>query len=215
MRSLRQIYDEYKIMSNLRDHQLRVASVAKYICDRLPISIDAKRVVETCLFHDMGNIIKFDMGYFPEFNKPEGQDYWEGIKREYIKKYGPDAAKANVLIAREIGLEPKIIEGIEKIGFSKLLETLSKESMEEKICAYSDMRVAPCGVVSIDERLIDGKKRYRNKKNAFAIPEYDVQVKALKEIEKQISEIAKIKPEDITDKSVSNYINILKNYQLA
>ncbi len=60
MKNIIQIYSQYKIMPTLQQHQLRVAGVAKQICDSISEPIDKEVVVDVCLVHDMGNIIKFD-----------------------------------------------------------------------------------------------------------------------------------------------------------
>jgi 5'-deoxynucleotidase YfbR-like HD superfamily hydrolase len=57
-------------MRNLQLHQLRVAAVGQIICESIPDFDETEEVVTTCLLHDMGNIIKFDLNYFPEFLEP-------------------------------------------------------------------------------------------------------------------------------------------------
>ena len=62
------IYAKYKIPPQLQTHQLRVAAVAKTICEHLwPKLSDMRTIISTCLVHDMGNIIKFDLDKFPKF----------------------------------------------------------------------------------------------------------------------------------------------------
>ena len=81
-------------MPNLREHQLRVASVAAQICDNFFEPLNKKDIVTACLLHDMGNIIKFNLNYFPELIKPEGIEYWQKVQNEYKKKYGNDESIA-------------------------------------------------------------------------------------------------------------------------
>ena len=64
-----EIYEKYKIMPQLQEHQLRVASVAKTICDHLLVPVHTDHVVSVCLLHDMGNILKFDLQKFPQFGE--------------------------------------------------------------------------------------------------------------------------------------------------
>lgn len=47
------------------------------------------------------------------------------------------------------------------------------------------------------------------------IPEYEILVDALREIERQISEMAKIMPGDINDQSIAGYVEKLRNYRLV
>ena len=160
MQSILEIYSKYKIMPNLQEHQLRVTAVAKQICDSISMTLNIEDVVSICLVHDMGNIIKFNLIYFPDFLQPEGLEYWQKVKDEFIEKYGKDEHLATEKICEEIGLSKKQMEYLKYIGFTKVEEVLSIGSLEQKICCYADQRVGPLGVISIDERLQEGSKRY-------------------------------------------------------
>lgn len=206
-------YDNYKITPALQLHQLRVAAVGQILCDSIPDFKETKEVVTTCLLHDMGNIIKFDLNYFPEFLKPEGLEYWQKIKDEYIQKYGNDEHHATQSIIAELVDSEKIKEYANQVGFSKLQETEREKSLAKKICAYSDMRVGPHGVISIEERVADGRKRYEGRKDkAIGSDNYEVLTNALKEIEKQIFEKATINPETITDDLVNQKMAELRGF---
>src|SRR3989338_7998938 len=122
MKTPREIYAAYTIMPSLQMHQLRVAAVGKLICEHFNKPVNKKDVVLACLFHDMGNILKFELAMFPEFTEPEGVDYWESVKDKYRKKYGDDEHSATQEIMREIGLPKGIIDLMEGIGFSKVSE---------------------------------------------------------------------------------------------
>lgn len=200
-------------MPTLQLHQLRVAAVGQILCDSIPDFKDTKEVVTTCLLHDMGNIIKFDLNYFPEFLKPEGLEYWQKVKDEYIQKYGNDEHHATQDIIAELVGSGKIREYADQVGFSKLQETKDETSLAKKICAYSDMRVGPHGVILIEERVTDGRKRYEGRKDkTVGSDKYEVLVNALKEVEKQIFGTVTIKPEDITDELVNEKIAELRSF---
>ena len=160
MKTAQEIYTEYKIMPSLQLHQLRVASVARLVCDNLKIPIDADNVILACLFHDMGNIIKSDIAYFPEFTKPEGTEYWERMKTEFVETYGTDHHIATASIAKKIGLPARAIELIDGIGYSKMSAIVSSSDLEQKIAEYADTRVGPQGVLSLKKRLAEGRARY-------------------------------------------------------
>src|SRR3989344_4139901 len=159
MRTLRQIYTEYKIMPSLQLHQLRVASVAKLICGSFTKPVNEKEVVLACLFHDMGNILKFDLTVFPEFVEPEGLKYWQKVQEEYRAKYGSDQHEASLKIARGLGLSDAVLLCIDSVAFSKAERTFAEGSWEQKICEYADTRVSPSGVLSLRDRLEEGRKR--------------------------------------------------------
>lgn len=211
MKTVQQIYTDYKIMSGLQMHQLRVAAVAKVIADSFDGPLDKQSIIFACLFHDMGNIIKSDLGYFPEFLEPQGKEYWQRVKDEYIKKYGEKEHIATEIIAREIGLSAQVLRNIEHVGFSHATENEAGDSFEYKICNYSDMRVNPHGVVSMQERIADGKKRYGDKNHAITGGRFESLVQSLKNIEQQIFSKCGITPAEITNERIKSSIEELKN----
>lgn len=203
-------------MPTLQEHQLRVAAVAKKICDSIPNAVHTDSVIAACLLHDMGNIIKFDLSYFPQFLEPEGFEYWQSVKDDYIAKYGPEEHAATEAICREIGLSETIMSCVVSTGFSKVKRVLDNDSIEKKICCYADQRVGPHGVLSIDERLIDGRKRYANtKRSTLNSEQFESIATALKELEAQIFSKSTITPELITNDSIKNIISELKNFEVA
>lgn len=213
--NIQSIYDKYKIMPTLQLHQLRVAGVAQILCDSIPDFQDKNDVVVTCLLHDMGNIIKSDLNYFPEFLEPEGLEYWQEVKSKFIEKYSNNEHVATKMIIKEILDSEEIIRNVDQIGFSKSLETEKDASLSRKICVYSDMRVGPHGVLSIEERMADGRKRYEGRKDkAMGSDFFETQAKALKEIEKQIFEKLSIRPEDITNDNVNEKIVELRKFDI-
>jgi 5'-deoxynucleotidase YfbR-like HD superfamily hydrolase len=217
MRTVAEIYTAYRIMPALQMHQLRVAAVGKLVCDNFAGGIDANAVVLACLFHDMGNIIKFDLSVFPEFREPEGIDYWQGIKDEWIAKYGTDEHGASNEIAKEIGLPESVRTLIDETRFSRLQAARDGASYEGKIVKYADMRVSPFGIVAMAERLEEGRKRYAEKKG-YNTPEgreqYQISIEAASGIERQIFAQCSIKPEDINDRSAAQIIEELRNYPI-
>ncbi|MEY4747205.1 MAG: hypothetical protein RLZZ416_254 [Candidatus Parcubacteria bacterium] len=224
MRTAREIYEAYDIMPNLRLHQLRVAAVGKIIAESMR-SVDIDEIVLACLFHDMGNILKFDLSKFPEALEPEGREYWEHVKMDFKKKYGKEQHHASMKIAAEIGLPQQVVAYIGDTGFAKMQRIVESRSYELKILEYADSRVTPYGVRSMRERWEDGRKRYlaRMENNGkvgvsfasgvIAAPDdYETLVELGHELERQIFAHASIKPEDITDEAVAPVIEELWEY---
>jgi len=197
-------------MPTLQLHQLRVAAVAKTICDYLKTTVDEKSVILACLFHDMGNIIKSDLPRFPEFLEPQGMDYWQKVKNEYIEKYGPQEHVATEMIAQEIGLPESAFTLLSKIGFSNLGSTDTEGAIENKICSYADMRVGPYGVLSIEERLAEARKRYEGRRHTVVTDLFEPLSNALRNIERELFKNLDIKPEDITDEKIKKTMEELK-----
>ena len=214
MSKITEIYEQYKIMPQLAMHQIRVASVAWQLCDSLNVKLDKKSVVIACLLHDMGNIIKSDLNYFPEFSKPEGQDYWEAVKREFTKKYGENEHKATVEIVKEIGLGNEITKLINAIDHKYVEANKNRMSIEEQICVYADNRVTPYKIVSVHERGMEAFVRYKEHKYRMGDESHHIFMKNIEDIEKQIFSHSNIRPEDINNESVAEIIEELKNFEI-
>jgi len=213
MRKIIDIYNEYKIMPNLQEHQLEVAAVALQVCDSLDIELKRNDIATACLLHDMGNIIKFPLGSIPELIGPKGLKYWKNIQKEYTKKYGVDENHATYCITNELNITNKIDILIKQFGFSEAKNTFKISDYEFKIGPYSDHRTNPFGVIRLKERFIDLKTRYASK---LQINNRDVEFENLciywNEIEKQIFAHCKIKPEDITEEKVEPFFEELRNF---
>lgn len=206
------IYTTYRIPPILQTHQLRVAAVALQICTSLQVNVNIKTVLTAALLHDMGNIIKFDLQMFPEQNEPEGIDYWAAVQQDFVSKYGSDEHEANKHIAKEIGVSQRVLECIDKIGFSNLVQTQKDKEFELRVCAYADMRVGPFGVLSIEERMADGKRRYAGRKQMTKMSpqQFDENVLALQKIETDIFAVSNLKPSDISDSSINANVENLR-----
>lgn len=239
-----EIYKKYQIMPQLAEHQLKVAGVAKVILDNLvPPQPSAKGghlllfkpdpqsrrpqgagtlkdIIVACFLHDMGNIIKFDLSvtdkFLPGKFSKEDLEYWQTVKEEYILKYGTDEHLASLEIAREIGVSERIMELIDCIGFQNGKINAETEDFGRKICAYSDMRVEPIGVVFLEQRFLGLRERYDHKHRLMGGGEnLRLEFEAgLREIEKQIFAKCKIKPGDITEEEVREEMESLENYKI-
>jgi hypothetical protein len=202
-------------MPVLQMHQLRVAAVAKQICDSLVVKVDTKTVVTASLLHDMGNIIKFDLSLFPQYYKPEGVDYWRTVQEQYINTYGTDEHQASLAIAQELGVTQPVLDCIEAVDFAKAIENAKSKELEPKICDNADMRVGPHGVLSLQERLAEGAKRYKDRIDKWIPAEKQEELhQAVRDIEAQVYEHSSLKPTDITDNSISPIIEELRSYEI-
>jgi hypothetical protein len=215
MKSISEIYKEYKIPLNLQMHMLRVASVASMICDNFNESLPKEDIITACLLHDMGNIVKYDMNVFPDLLEPEGAEYWQKVQDEFMEKYGKDDHHANLKIAKELGMPPSVVYLMDQIQFQNLCIHYKDEDMSNKIISYVDQRVAPYGIVSYDERAEEARKRYQNREE-FMVKEEERRELFIcgKEIEKQIFAKCKIKPEDINNETVKPIIESLKDFMV-
>lgn len=214
MKNILDIYKEYKIMPMLLMHQMRVAGVAMQICDSIDLEIDKESIIKACLLHDMGNIIKFNLDKFPEWNNPEGTEYWKDVKEEYISKYGHNEHYASIEIAREFGVSQYILDLINCIDSTHIENIVNDDDFGKKICAYVDNRVSPHQIVSVEEHSLDAKKRYEDHSHAFSEESRLNFNKNLDLIENQIFSHCSIKPEDINNESIKKYLEKLRDFSI-
>ena len=205
-----EIYKKYHLPENLQMHMLRVAACSNLIIDNWNgLKIDKESIIRVCLLHDMGNMVKIP----EDFSKD--QEFLK-IRKKYFNKYGTNDHEINLEIGKQEGLTEQELTILDGKRSRKNEETLKSNSYERKICAYCDQRVAPDGVVSIKERLEDAKVRYKNKPLSVWSNEEKANhlIECSLGIEKQIMQYCKLKPEDINDFSIKEYIEKLKTYNI-
>ena len=210
------VYKKYQIMPNLQIHQLRVAAVASLICKNLKGEsiINQTEILKSCLLHDMGNILKFDLTFFLDFIQPEGLEYWEQVKKDF-KKYGDNEYFATQNIIKELGQSENVLENSNKTGFSKAKQVLESANLSWMICNYADMRVGPKNILTLKERTEDGRERHERNNSAGKNNRNFVEVVvALEKMEKIIFEKCNILSSDINDISVEKEIESLKGVQI-
>lgn len=150
--SIEEIYARFSIMPCLQAHMKTVAGVAEFIFEA-NARANKKDVIAALLLHDLGNIVKF---------KLDGEaPYWKKIQQETIAKYGQDDHEATKKMVNALGVNDRVAFLITEMGFENLPKIVDSNDVELKICFYSDLRVAPHGIVTIPERFADLRKRYK------------------------------------------------------
>ena len=218
MKTAKEIYEEYKILPNLQEHQFRVASVVKLIGEQHKDKINLDKLIKAALLHDMGNIIKFDLEKsIVPWKDDEEKKYWLEVQKEFRDKYGGDEHKATVIIAGEIGVNEEVVDLVSSLNFSKACIYKEGIDYEKKILLYADCRVSPKGVTGLSERMEDFKNRYIGRTDYFdAVGDMDRKgyISCIEAIESQLFSDFDPKPEDITEKSIAKYMTELENYPL-
>lgn len=205
-----EIYNKYHLPESLQMHMLRVAACANLILDNwIGKPIDKKAIIRVSLLHDMGNMVKI-----PE-KEIQDKEFKE-LRKKYYEKYGTNDHKINLLIGKEEGLSDKELEILDGKRSRKNEQTAQSDNYEIKICAYCDQRVAPDSVTNLKARLEDAKKRYKSRPLSIWSNEEKANqlIKWGLEIEEQIMEYCKLKPEDINNLSIQKYIDRLKEYEI-
>ena len=205
------IYKKYAIPLNVQRHMKEVTAVAEMICDNSKIKVNKEDVVASCLIHDLGNIIKMDFESEESISLGEIEDrvkveFYKKKQKEMVQKYGANAEKADLLIAKELGASERVLELISHKAIHIEDEKFVSSDLEEIIAAYADMRVSPHGIVSMHQRLDEYRKRYKLHENKEQI-EHSKKFALLSEkMENELFSKVLIKPEDITNLSAKKYI---------
>ena len=103
---IQQVYQRYKIPTNLQQHMLRVGAVAKIILGNWNgKEIDHDAVLYTSLLHDIGKPVTFNLDNESQFIKDVKElDELKVMVGELIDKYGRDEHEVCMEIFNELGL---------------------------------------------------------------------------------------------------------------
>jgi hypothetical protein len=190
---------------------LKVAAVAKIICDNLEISADKETIIKTMLLHDMGNILRFNLENTSLFDKKDlpNINKFKTAQQNFKEKYHHDADEATLEIIKELTSNKKILNLCANSHGEHIKAILNKKEWEKKISYYSDMRIGPFGVLSVNERFDDLIARNPNDKKV--LEQYKQECL---EIEKQLIKICKIDIKKISNKLLEPEIKSLKTYAI-
>lgn len=211
---LAKMYAKYKIPPNLQEHQLRVAAVGLWIKNHWSgEKVDWQNLILMLLIHDMGNIIKFDLKKYAHFlgDEEKNLDYWLKVQRKFVEKFGDNEHVATVKIALELNLDSKVVDWLKRTENPDLEKVSKQEFWEMKLHYYCDVRIGPFGVLSVNERFADLKKRYATKRNLQRI---DHNHKWCLEIEKQIQNNLSTSLSQIKDEAISEFESQLKDFEV-
>lgn len=211
IQNIQSIYDKYFIPLNVQRHMKEVAAVAEMVCDNYKEKVKKDEIIAACLIHDLGNVIKMDFEtkesiILLEKKDREKIDFFKKKQKEMREKYGTNAEKADLIIAKELGVNQNIIDLISHKAMHIEGENLQPSTLEEKIAAYADLRCSPQGIVSVEERMKEYYKRYKIGENPEKSQHSKKFTKLIKELEIQLFKKFSIKPKDITNLSTKKYI---------
>ncbi len=173
---------------------------------------DKQSLITACLLHDMGNIIRFNLERFPEYNEPEGLEYWKNVQNDYKVKYGASEHEATLSILRELGMSQSISDYVEGSEFMGERDSIEGVPFLKRLFCYVDNRVAIYGVTSIEEKNKDYETRYSHDSNI--VQNSLNRRRNFAAIEQEIFANCSIKSEDINSTSVEKYIERLKEYSI-
>lgn len=191
---------------------MRVAAVAKQICDHTEAKIDNDAVITGCLLHDMGNLIKVKFEVEPALFEPEGVAYWQEAQGNMIETYGADVHGATLAIITDVGVSEKVVEMVNEASFEAIIDVAKSGSLEAKILEYTDMRVGLTGIISLKQRFDDIRDRYVP--HRFTNEVLNQKHEAAQSIESEIFDNTNIMPDSITDDSTKELQAELWNWRI-
>ncbi len=216
--SIQSIYDRFEVPQNLRLHMLRAAAVAGIICKNWKgPRINKDEIVAGALIHDLGNIVKFDMETTVGRRLLKGLPKKElarlrKLRARAIRKYGEDDHKATERMAKEAGVNGRIISMVSPHDGSYVDPKVMKaRGWTFKVFAYADYRVSPFGIMSLRGRVAEAKNRVVAKVSGGGKSTlYDhlgsiLPVGLL--LEEEIFKHTSISPRQINDNTVQPYID--------
>jgi len=204
---LQKLIKQYRVPVHIQKHMQKVAAVALYVGQKLQQAgekVDMIAVRQAALLHDIMKLCDFknlDFEHFEQDVSAEDIQFWTALMKS-CSHIGHVEAAYNVLM--EIG-EEQLATIVRKHRFAGLIDKRDKPgTWEEKLVYYADKRVQHDKIVSITQRLKEGRERWFPDGK---IPADDHLVeKALYKLEEEICSKAGVKPEGITEKSVETFL---------
>jgi HD superfamily phosphohydrolase YqeK len=204
---LQKLVTQYRVPVHIQKHMKKVAAVALFLGQKLKQqgeNVDLIALRQAALLHDVMKLCDFkelDICHFEQNITAEDIQFWTALMKS-CGSIGHVEAAYNML--KDIG-EPRLAAIVRKHRFAGLIDQQDKpETWEEKLLYYADKRVRHDRIVSLTERLKDGRKRYFPDGN---LPPDDHQIEqALDNLEEELCSKAGITPEEINEKSVEPFL---------
>ncbi len=219
--TISKIYQQYPVPPNLAQHMLMVAAVGSWLTDHFKNKklVNQPVIIQALLLHDLANIIKFDLSKFVHF-LGGGEDELQRLiikQQQVIKKYGKNEHQAMLAMVAELSVKPAVIKILKTLTIAKVPQITKGQDFSLKIALYADYRVAPHGLVSLDERMDDLLVRYVGREKDYELARPAVMKKnrnLLKQIEAQISSKLDVSLDQLNVKIVETQLKVLKDYPI-
>lgn len=211
-----EVYKKFNIPKHLQKHMLRVAAVGRYLSNYSNKETDSTIILKVLLFHDLGNLIKFDLNKGVDlFDESERNlDYWLEVQNEIVQKFG-DEHVATIEMAKLIGADSRVLFLLENIGSSNLSKTIESDDWELKMCSYSDFRVTPYGFTTVTERFEDIMSRYKGRDHVLADEEKTKQKMELcLQLEAQLQPTIDVDLQELPVDQLEKEADVLLKYNL-
>jgi hypothetical protein len=189
---------------------LRVAAISKIILgDWTGPELNKKAVTVACAMHDIAKPINFVITNQTQYNmSKEDVDNLPRLQTLIKEKYGTEEYDAAFKMCKDVGIEDKSCQIILVLDWSNIPFSIKKHNYESMVSIYSDMRIGPKGVLSLQGRIDDLKRR------AYTNDDYDSYLKSGKILEKEMKKNVSLDLDKISDQDLNSYFAELLNMEV-
>jgi hypothetical protein len=204
-----QAYKAYQTPKNLQEHMLRTAALASIILDNWTgLEIDKDAIVKACTIHDIAKPMNFDLAKQAQFGMSESEIEELRQLQNHIKTtFGTEEHQATVGIAKEIGCTQNIVKCIDDLEWKYIPRLLEANEISSLIPIYCDMRIGPKGILTLQVRLDELKKRAQG-------DDYEDNVKNGNALEQLIIKNVSLDLNTITDEQINQRFEDLRELEL-
>ena len=213
-----QFCKQYRILPNLKEHLLDVAAITKIISDSWvgELPCDQEDIIVAALLHDIGNMAKNTeeklAQYLPK-DELQNLDYWKSELHKFKSEYGDGDHQATEKMLSELKVKDSIREAISQKSFSNIIKNSRGDtSWLTKIISYSDLRINPDGICTLQARLDYIAERYKKYSER---PDFKEMVTAANTLEEQIQEKVTIRLNLMNDAELKRLKDLLLKYKIA
>ncbi len=197
------IIKAHHVPPHIVNHSMVVSKLAVFLARKLKEkgeTVDINLTESACLLHDIVRVCDIKELDYSRIGRPvttEDKEKWQQLQKKYEKIPHEDAAY-DILKEKY----PALALTIRKHRYTVLLDEKERpNTWEEKLVYYSDKRVMHDKIVSLEERLTEGHKRYAlfsksNPQRKSIITKVDL---LIFKMEKEIFDRINLNPLDITE----------------
>jgi len=140
---------------------LRTAALANIIIRKwVGVNVDKDSIIKTCAIHDIAKPMNFDLVKQAQFGMSEKDiGKLKQLQKKLKTKYGDDEHRASALIAKDLGCNSNVIKFVNNLEWEYLPRLFKANDLDSLISIYCDMRIGPEGILTLQERLEELKKR--------------------------------------------------------
>jgi hypothetical protein len=206
--TIAELYSQLPLPQLLQTHMLRVAKVGNWLVKNWSgPEFDTQLLRRTILVHDLGNLVKFDLTPSAKIKLLTDAEitHWRKVQAELIVKYGRDTDQVTISLLKTCNLDggDVVATEIAKHTSQGLEDAVRENDWVQKLFAYSDFRVGPYGVLSLQQRFADLAERYQNREVEWGDPEWVAsRLQLYLTMEQQISKQLSVSLDELTDQAL-------------